>query len=96
MGEPADHFIDLFWARLLPYIAVVKPGERVTYRLLLRNNLEKKVTFAARLLPPPGWVTSEKFSELTLAAGAKGELKLDATRTVRVKPLPARPGPSTG
>ena len=78
VAEPADHYIDLFWARLLPYIAVVKAGGRLTYRLLLRNNLEKKVTYAARLLGPPGWTVHEKLSELSLAPGAKGDLQLEA------------------
>jgi hypothetical protein len=39
VGEPADHFIDLFWCRLLPYVAAVRPGQELEYRLLLRNNL---------------------------------------------------------
>ena len=29
VAEPADHYIDLFWARLLPYVAVVRPGQTV-------------------------------------------------------------------
>ena len=28
VAEPADHFIDLFWARMLPYVAVVGAGFR--------------------------------------------------------------------
>jgi glyoxylase-like metal-dependent hydrolase (beta-lactamase superfamily II) len=78
VGEPADHFIDLFWARLLPYIAVVQPGQSVEYRLLLRNNLEKPLTYAARLLPPAGWEVSPEMKALKLEAGAKGELVLAA------------------
>lgn len=78
VGEPADHFIDLFWARLLPYVAVAAPGQPLEYRLLLRNNLERPVTYAARLLPPPAWKSSSEFRSLTLAAGARGELILNA------------------
>ena len=79
VAEPADHFIDLFWARLLPYVAVVQPGQDVTYRLLLRNNLERPATYAARLLPPPGWDgTSDGLRPLRLEPGAPGELRLTA------------------
>lgn len=78
VSEPADHFIDLFWARLLPYLSVVRPGQAVEYRLLLRNNLEKPATFAARLLPPHGWDTSAEFRPIKLEAGGRGELTLMA------------------
>jgi glyoxylase-like metal-dependent hydrolase (beta-lactamase superfamily II) len=78
VGEPADHYIDLFWARLLPYVAVVRPGQQLTYRLLLRNNLERPATYAARLLPPSGWQASPECRSVTLAAGARGELSLSA------------------
>ncbi|MBL8793681.1 MAG: MBL fold metallo-hydrolase [Planctomycetia bacterium] len=79
VGEPSDHYIDLFWARLLPYLAVVQPGQTIEYRLLLRNNLEKPVTYAARLLPPHGWETSPELTTLPLGPGAHGELVLRAT-----------------
>jgi glyoxylase-like metal-dependent hydrolase (beta-lactamase superfamily II) len=78
VGAPADHHIDLFWARLLPYTAVVRPGQPLSYRLLVRNNLERPVTYAARLLPPPGWEVSSEFSSLRLDAGARGEIALRA------------------
>jgi len=76
VGAPADQFIDLFWARLLPYVAVVKPGQTLTYRLLLRNNLETPVTYGARLLPPAEWETAREFRSLKLEAGGRGELIL--------------------
>jgi glyoxylase-like metal-dependent hydrolase (beta-lactamase superfamily II) len=79
VAEPADHYIDLFWARLLPYVAEVKPGQTVQYRLLLRNNLERPVKYEARLSVPAGWQTSNEFRELTLEAGKRGELSLSAT-----------------
>jgi hypothetical protein len=79
VADPADHFIDLFWARLLPYVAEVKPGQTVDYRLLLRNNLERTVTYEARLLPPSGWQASPELRSLTLAAGTRGEIALTAT-----------------
>lgn len=78
VAEPADHYIDLFWARLLPYVAVVQPGDQVSYRLLLRNNHERRVTYRARLLPPAGWEASREFASLMLEAGARGEIKLVA------------------
>lgn len=78
VGEPADHFIDLFWARLLPYLSTLAPGRTVEYRLLLRNNLERAATYGARLLPPAGWTASQEFEELALEAGASGSLLLEA------------------
>ena len=77
--EPADHFIDLFWARLLPYVSVVPPGQTCEYRLLLRNNLDRPTTYAARLQPPPGWETSSEFCSTTLDAGGRGEISLRTT-----------------
>ena len=78
VAEPADHFIDLFWARMLPYVAVVGPGDELEYRLLLRNNFQRPVTYEARLNPPPGWQSSPEFSHLTLEADGRGELRLEA------------------
>jgi hypothetical protein len=83
VAEPADHYIDLFWARLLPYVSVVRPGEAVEYRLLLRNNLGRPATYAARLLPPPGWKASPEFRALKLEAGAAGEMSLRAQAPAR-------------
>ena len=76
--EPADHYIDLFWSRLLPYVSVVRPGESVDYRLVLRNNLERTACFDARLLAPAGWEASPEFRSLTLEPGQRGELSLSA------------------
>ena len=76
VAEPADQYIDLFWARLLPYVGVVRPGEQLSYRLLVRNNLGRPATFAARLIAPLGWKTSAEPSSVELAAGARGEIRL--------------------
>jgi glyoxylase-like metal-dependent hydrolase (beta-lactamase superfamily II) len=78
VAEPADQFIDLFWARLLPYVAVVGPGGQVEYTLLVRNNLARRAVFEARLLPPPGWQASSQFTGLSLDPGARAELHLTA------------------
>jgi glyoxylase-like metal-dependent hydrolase (beta-lactamase superfamily II) len=78
VGEPADHFIDLFWVRLLPYVAVVPPGEELQYRLLVRNNLGRPATFAARLLAPVGWQTTPEQRTLELPAEGRGEIRLRA------------------
>jgi glyoxylase-like metal-dependent hydrolase (beta-lactamase superfamily II) len=76
--EPADHYIDLFWARLLPYVAVVEPEQQLEYRLLLRHNLERPVDYEARLVAPAGWQTSSEFHRLQLDAGARGEVRMTA------------------
>jgi glyoxylase-like metal-dependent hydrolase (beta-lactamase superfamily II) len=78
VGEPADHYVDLFWARLMPYIVVAEPGQVISYRVLVRNNLEREAEYSARLLPPPGWSSAGEFSRLRLAAGGKGEIALRA------------------
>jgi glyoxylase-like metal-dependent hydrolase (beta-lactamase superfamily II) len=78
VAEPADHYIDLFWARLLPYLAVVQPGQKLDYRLLLRNNLQRPVTYEARLIGPSGWELSSEFSRVELEPGGRGELSLTA------------------
>ena len=78
VDEPANHYIDLFWTRLLPYVAEVGPGQTLKYRLLLRNNLERAVTYEARLLPPNDWRTSSEFRSLKLESGERGELNLNA------------------
>ena len=49
LDDPADEGVDLWWARLIPYLRSVEPGETCTYRLLLRNNAERSV----RLEAPP-------------------------------------------
>ena len=79
VAEPADHFIDLFWARLLPYLMVVSAGETLEYRLLLRNNLLRVATYEARLVAPSGWETSSEMDRLQLEPGGRGELRLAAT-----------------
>jgi len=83
VAEPANQHVDLFWARLLPYLAEVEPGGQVTYELLLRNNLERRATFEARLLSPSGWGADDDFASLTLDAGARGTLKLAAKAPVK-------------
>jgi glyoxylase-like metal-dependent hydrolase (beta-lactamase superfamily II) len=87
VGKPADHYIDLFWARLQPYLVSAAPGATLTYALLLRNNLERSATYAARLLPPPGWTTPIGVESMHLAAGDHGRLELS---------ISAPPGPSEG
>ena len=49
---------------------------RLEYRLLLRNNLERRVNYEARLLAPAGWQVSPEFHSLQLEAQARGEMKL--------------------
>ena len=78
VDEPADHFIDLFWVRLLPYLSSVEAGDSIEFTVLLRNNLARRASFAARLLPPPGWAASESLETVALQPGENGELRLAA------------------
>jgi glyoxylase-like metal-dependent hydrolase (beta-lactamase superfamily II) len=79
VAEPADHYIDLFWARLLPYLTTAQPSETVSFRIMLRNNLERSATYAARLLPAHGWTSEDKWGEARLEPGERGEIELCAT-----------------
>ena len=79
LDDPADEGVDLWWARLVPYLRSVSPGDECAYRLLLRNNAERAVRLEARLLVPDGWRASDAFESLDLEAGARGELTLAAT-----------------
>ena len=86
VGTPADHFIDLFWARLLPYVTRAAPRETVAYTLKLRNNLERTATFGARLLLPKGWRVGEEPGPITLDAGCGGELIFEVTAPEVIDP----------
>jgi glyoxylase-like metal-dependent hydrolase (beta-lactamase superfamily II) len=79
VAEPADHYIDLFWARLRPYVTTVVPGASVEYTLMLRNNLDRPATYAARLLAPSGWTAPVSLKTLELDAGERGQLELSMT-----------------
>ena len=85
--EPADHYIDLFWARMLPYVAEVRPGEQMEYTLLLRNNLGRRANYETRLLPADGWKVDDGLASLTLEAEARGELKLTAKAPSAADPV---------
>jgi glyoxylase-like metal-dependent hydrolase (beta-lactamase superfamily II) len=79
VNEPADHYIDLFWARLLPYRVDANPGETIVYTLRLRNNLEREAMYSAKLLLPDGWAAGQTPDPLMLPPGESGELALAAT-----------------
>ncbi len=76
VAAPADHYIDLFWVRMLPYVAEVEPDKELDYVLLLRNNFDRQTTYEARLLPPEGWIASNEYVSITLDVQARGEIKL--------------------
>lgn len=78
VGAGGDPAIDLFWARLVPYVTVTSPEETVVHRLLLRNNYGHAITVSARLLPAEGWSATEPDGarELRLDPGGSGELEL--------------------
>lgn len=86
VDEPANHFIDLFWARMLPYLSEVIPSSEVTYTLMIRNNLKRTALYSARLLPAFGWVSQEKMGYITLQPGDQGEIKLVATAPSQADP----------
>jgi glyoxylase-like metal-dependent hydrolase (beta-lactamase superfamily II) len=74
--EPSDHYIDLFWVRLRPYLVDVSPRDQVEYAVLLRNNLERAVSYSVEFRMPPGWKGVSEPSNLLLAPSARGELRV--------------------
>lgn len=79
VGEPADHFIDIFWARMLPYLAEVRANGDITYTIKIRNNLLRPAVYSARLLPAFGWTSHEGAKSITLRPEGQGEILLVAT-----------------
>lgn len=76
VDEPADHFIDLFWARMLPYLSEACPNSEVRYTVKIRNNLQRAAVYSARLLPALGWVSRGEAESVTLRAGELCEIVL--------------------
>ncbi|MER9801678.1 MBL fold metallo-hydrolase [Mesorhizobium sp. M0142] len=79
VGEPANHFIDVFWARMLPYLSTARPNSEVKYMIKIRNNLERTAIYNARLLPAFGWSPHVNTESITLRRGERGEIMLRAT-----------------
>ncbi|KUM26659.1 hypothetical protein AU467_20185 [Mesorhizobium loti] len=84
VDEPADHFVDLFWARMLPYISEVAPNTEITYTVILRNTFERTAVFSARLLPAYGWRSASKTQSIVLRPAEGGQLLLRAIAPSRV------------
>jgi glyoxylase-like metal-dependent hydrolase (beta-lactamase superfamily II) len=80
VAEPADHYLDLFWVRLRPYVSRVHPGEPIEYTLMVRNNLGRPATFAARLLSPsPDPSRDDDLVEIELGPEERGEIVMVLT-----------------
>ena len=79
VGGPADHFVDLFWAQMHPYLSIVSEGDDVLFTVRLRNNLARTAVYEARLILPEGWKTPAGSVSMTLPAGGHGTLDLPAT-----------------
>ncbi|UWU75816.1 hypothetical protein N2603_38620 [Bradyrhizobium huanghuaihaiense] len=86
VGEPVNHFIDLFWARMLPYVLEVGPDSEAEYTIEIRNNLERRAVYSARLLPPVGWSSHGKAESIALQPGEQGKMLLWATAPSQVDP----------
>lgn len=86
VGEPANHFIDLFWARMLPYLCDASPSSEVTYTIRIRNNLEHAAAYGARLLPAFGWASHGEAESITLQPGEQGEIVLKAIAPSQADP----------
>lgn len=84
VDEPANHFIDLFRARMLPYLSETRPNGEVTFAVKVRNNLERTAVYSARLLPAFDWVSQGKAGDITLQPGQQGEISLRAVAPSQV------------
>lgn len=76
--EPAEQYVDLFWARLLPYQSAVEPGKEQKFTLLLRNNFAERKEFKAQLLLPKGWQAIHGSGEVKLSSRSCGEIMMTA------------------
>jgi glyoxylase-like metal-dependent hydrolase (beta-lactamase superfamily II) len=77
VAKPADHHLDLFWVRLRPYVSRVQQGEPIEYTLMVRNNLGRPATFAARLLSPsPDRSLPADLVSIDLGCEESGEITL--------------------
>ncbi|WFU51660.1 MBL fold metallo-hydrolase [Sinorhizobium terangae] len=86
VDEPANHFIDIFWARMLPYLSQARPNAKLTYTVKIRNNLERTAVYGARLRPALGWASDGEVESITLQPGQQGEILLGATAPSQVDP----------
>ncbi|PAQ08909.1 MBL fold metallo-hydrolase [Mesorhizobium temperatum] len=86
VDEPADHFIDLFWTRMLPYLSEARPNSKLNFKLKIRNNLERAAVYSARLLMAYGWTSDGDVESITLQPGERGEIILGATSPSKVDP----------
>ncbi|UPJ79356.1 MBL fold metallo-hydrolase [Bradyrhizobium sp. 183] len=86
VAEPANQLIDLFWARMLPYLSQARPGSQVKFTIKIRNNLERVAVYKARLLPASGWAAHGEAESITLEPGQQGEIMLRATAPSQVDP----------
>ncbi|WP_441258697.1 MBL fold metallo-hydrolase [Bradyrhizobium sp. 521_C7_N1_3] len=86
VGEPANHFVDLFWVRMLPYLSEARPNSEVTYTVRIRNNLERTAVYSARLLPPFGWASRGEAESIRLQPWEQGDIILQASAPSQVDP----------
>ena len=82
VAEPADHFIDLFWARLLPYVAVASSRART----LTLPAAACGTTWAGRQSTPPGcwrppgWEADEALCHIASGGGRAGRDRAEGAR----------------
>lgn len=86
VDEPANQFIDLFWARMLPYLSEARPNSEIAYTITVRNNLERRAVYSARLLPASGWTSHGEVGRIMLEPGERGEIVLAATAPSQADP----------
>ncbi len=88
--EPAEQYVDLFWARLVPYQSVVKPGEEQEFILLVRNNFSEAKEFKAHLLVPEGWQIVKGSGRIRLSPDSSGEILMTAKAPTSFTNKPSR------
>ncbi|KUM24280.1 hypothetical protein AU467_31190 [Mesorhizobium loti] len=86
VDAPADHFIDLFWVRMLPYVSDTKPNAKTVFTLKIRNNLGRAAEYGARLVTSFGWTSDGRVASITLKPNNHGEISLEATAPSQFDP----------
>ena len=79
VADPAEDRVDLFWARLRPYLSTAKPADELAFTLRLRNNLERPARYGARLLWPGEPVDRFPTTEAVLDPNDHVEIELTLT-----------------
>lgn len=74
--EPVDFYMDLFWARFLPYQIKLDPGKKGVISIKIHNVIKREATFGVRLIPSSHFSTDEQLYPIALPPDGVGSIDL--------------------